>query len=207
MKDWLIRGVCAAVLCQGVAAPAAAQPLRQSGPANTPAAATAGEPAAPPRFVIGVGDVLTVMFWRDEKLSREVLVRPDGKISLPLLNDVHAAGYTPEQLAGTLSQAAVKYITEPDVTVIVKEIHSRRVFVVGEVVTPGAVTLTGDMTVLQVIGMAGGLHEYADKKHIVIIRSDHGQEKRLKFNYEDVLKGKSMKQNILLQPDDTIVVR
>src|SRR5207244_10040017 len=142
----------------------------------------------------------SVMFWRDEKLSREVLVRPDGKISLPLLNDVHAAGYTPEQLAGALSQAAVKYITEPDVTVIVKEIHSRRVFVVGEVVTPGAVTLTGEMTVLQVIGMAGGLHEYADKAHIVVIRSEHGQGKRLPFNYEDVLKGKNMKQNILLQP-------
>jgi polysaccharide export outer membrane protein len=91
--------------------------------------------------------------------------------------------------------------------VVVKEIHSRRVFVVGEVATPGAIALSGEMNVLQLIAMAGGLHEYADKKHILIIRTERGQEKRLKFNYDDVLDGKNTKQNILLQPGDTIVVR
>ena len=188
-----------------MAAPIGAQQLQHASAANV--ASPAADSAAAPRFVIGVGDVLAITFWRDERLSRDVLVRPDGKIALPLINDVGAAGSTPEQLASVLATAASKYITEPDVTVIVKEIHSRRVFVVGEVVTPGAVTLTGDMTVLQVLGVAGGLHEYADKKHIVILRSERGQQKRFTFNYEEILSGKNMKQNILLQPDDTIVVR
>ena len=157
-------------------------------------------------FVIGVGDVLTVTFWRDQRLSGDVLVRPDGRISLPLLNDIQAAGHTPEALATTLARAAEKYITESDVTVTVKEVHSRRAFVVGEVTTPGAVTLLGDMNVLQAIAVAGGLHEYADRKNIVVLRSEHGQEKRLKFNYDDVVKGRNLKQNILLQPGDTVVV-
>jgi polysaccharide export outer membrane protein len=207
MKDLLIRVAWVAVLLPGLPASTAAQQLRQSGPANSSAAGTVADSGLPARFVIGVGDVLAITFWRDEKLSRDVLVRPDGKISLPLLNDVTAAGYTPEQLAGALTQAAVKYITEPDVSVVVKEIHSRRVFVVGEVATPGAIALSGEMNVLQLIAMAGGLHEYADKKHILIIRTERGQEKRLKFNYDDVLDGKNTKQNILLQPGDTIVVR
>lgn len=207
MKDFLVRVVWVAVFLQALPAPAAAQQLRQSGPANSSAAGTVMDPTLPARFVIGVGDVLAITFWRDEKLSRDVVVRPDGKISLPLLNDVTAAGFTPEQLTGALAQAAAKYITEPDVSVIVKEIHSRRVFVVGEVTTPGAVALSGDMNVLQLIAVAGGLHEYADKKNIVIIRTERGQEKRLKFNYDDVLDGKNTKQNILLQPGDTVVVR
>src|SRR5262245_4888588 len=203
MKDLLARTLCVMAWCGGIAAPAGAQQLQHA--AAPPAAAA--DSAAPAKFVIGVGDVLSITFWRDERLSRDVLVRPDGKIALPLINDISAAGYTPEQLATALSAAATKYITEPDVTVMVKEIHSRRVFVVGEVVTPGAATLTGAMTVLQVLGVAGGLHEYADKKHIIILRSERGQQKRFTFNYEEVLQGKNMKQNILLQPDDTIVVR
>src|ERR1043166_1251962 len=126
MKDFLVRVVWVAVFLQALPAPAAAQQLRQSGPANSSAAGTVMDPTLPARFVIGVGDVLAITFWRDEKLSRDVVVRPDGKISLPLLNDVTAAGFTPEQLTGALAQAAAKYITEPDVSVIVKEIHSRR---------------------------------------------------------------------------------
>jgi polysaccharide export outer membrane protein len=161
----------------------------------------------PPSFVIGISDVLSVAFWRDPRMSADVVVRPDGMISLPLLNDVHAAGSTPEQLAGVLAKAAVKFISDPDVTVVVKEIHSRRVFVLGNVASPGMVTLSGDMNVLQLIAVSGGLLEYADKENIVIIRTENGQEKRLKFNYDDVIKGKNVKQNILLQPSDTVVVR
>ena len=206
MTNLFVRAAYVAALCSGLWAPVTAQ-IRRSGPANAAAAAAVGDPTLPPSFVIGVGDVLAVTFWRDQSLSGDVVVRPDGRISLPLLNDVPAAGYTPEQLAGVLAEAAVKYIADPDVTVIVKEIHSRRGFVLGEVGTPGMVTLTGDMNVLQVIAMAGGLVEYADKKNIVIIRTENGQEKRLKFNYNDILKGKNLKQNILLQPGDTVVVR
>jgi len=206
MKDLLVRSLSLLACCAGLAAPIGAQQLLR-GPAAGVAAPPAATDPAPASFVIGVGDVLSITFWRDERLSRDVLVRPDGRIALPLINDISAAGHTPEQLAVTLAAAAAKYITEPDVTVIVKEIHSRRVFVVGEVVTPGAITLTGDMTVLQVLGVAGGLHEYADKKHIVILRPERGQQKRFTFNYDEVLRGKNMKQNILLQPDDTVVVR
>jgi polysaccharide biosynthesis/export protein len=161
---------------------------------------------APPEYVIAVDDVLTVVFWQEQMAPMEVVVRPDGKISMPLLNDVQAAGFTPQQLAVSLEEAATKYITEPDVTVIVKEIRSRRVFVLGEVGTPGMVPLIRDMTVLQLIAVGGGLLEYADKKNIVIIRTGDGQEHRLKFNYNDAVNGKNAQQNIYLQPGDTVVV-
>jgi polysaccharide export outer membrane protein len=161
---------------------------------------------APPEYVIATDDVLTVVFWQEQMTPMEVVVRPDGKISLPLLNDVQAAGFTPQQLAIKLEEAAAKYITEPDATVIVKEIRSRRVFVLGEVGAPGMVPLVRDMTVLQLIAVGGGLLEYADKKNIVIIRTGEGQEERLKFNYNDVVSGKNVEQNIFLQPGDTVVV-
>jgi len=205
MKNLLFRAVCVAGLCHGLATPVAAQQPPQSRPASGTAAPVAA--TLPPSFVIGVSDVLSISFWRDPRMSADVVVRPDGMISLPLLNDVHAAGSTPAQLAVILAEAAVKFIADPDVVVMVKEIHSRRVFVLGNVVTPGMVTLSADMNVLQVIAVAGGLREYADKDNIVIIRTENGQEKRLKFNYDDVLKGKNVKQNVLLQPGDTVVVR
>lgn len=205
MKTLLFRAACVAGLCYGLAIPAAAQQLPQSRPANGTAAP--GTAALPPSFVIGVSDVLAVAFWRDPRMSGDVVVRPDGMISLPLLNDVHAAGFTPEELAGVLAKAALKYISDPDVTVVVKEIHSRRVFVLGNVANPGMVTLSTDMNMLQLIAVVGGLLEFADKDDITIIRTVGGQEKRLKFNYNDVVKGKNVKQNILLQPGDTVVVR
>jgi len=161
---------------------------------------------APPEYVIAIDDVLTVAFWQDQISATDVVVRPDGKISLPLLNDVQAAGLTPQQLAAGLEQAASKYITEPDATVIVKEIRSRKVFVLGEVGTPGMVPLAGDLTVLQLIAMSGGLLDYADKNNIVTMRTENGHEQRLKFNYNDVVGGKNVQQNIFLQPGDTVVV-
>jgi polysaccharide export outer membrane protein len=160
----------------------------------------------PSEYVIAIDDVLTVAFWQEQITSTDVVVRPDGKISLPLLNDVQAAGFTPQQLASALEQAASKYITEPDATVIVKEIRSRKVFVLGQVGAPGVVTLAGDMTVLQLIAVSGGLLEYADKSNIVIIRTENGHEQRMKFNYNDVVGGKNVQQNIFLQPGDTVVV-
>lgn len=168
--------------------------------------ATPASPSPVPGYVIGTDDVLTVTFWRDQ-ISADVVVRPDGRISLPLLNDVQAAGYTPEGLARALEQAASRYITEPSAVVMVKEIRSRRAFVVGEVATPGMVPLNANMNLLQVLAIAGGLLEHADKKNIIVIRTENGQEKRLKFNYNDVVNGKNVKQNIQLQPGDTVVVR
>jgi polysaccharide export outer membrane protein len=201
MKSQLLCATMLAVLW-GAAVPADAQQV-QSG--LTAAGAGVASPLSP-KFTIGVGDVLAVTFWREQALSGDVVVRPDGNISLPLLNDVQASGLTPEQLAQALAAAAVKFVDDPDVSVIVKEIHSRKVFLVGQVATPGMVPLQGDMTVLQLLAVGGGLLEYADRKDIVIIRSANKQEMRFKFNYDDVLSGKNRKQNILLQPGDTVVV-
>jgi polysaccharide export outer membrane protein len=148
-----------------------------------------------------------VIVWREKELSAEVVVRPDGKISLPLLNDVHAAGLTPEALAEIVEKAATKFVKDSDATVIVKEIRSRKVFVLGEVAKPGVFPLTSETTVLQLIASVGGLLEYADRKNILILRVENGRERRLKFNYNDVIAGKNLQQNILLQPGDTVLVR
>jgi polysaccharide export outer membrane protein len=161
----------------------------------------------PRDYVIGAQDVLSIVFWRDKELSADVVVRPDGKISLPLLRDIQAAGHTPEQLGDIVEKAASKYLTEPDATVIVREIRSRKVFVIGEVAKPGTVLLTTRMSVLQLIAEVGGLLEHANRGDIVVVREENGREKRLKFNYDDVVKGKRPEQNILLQPNDTLLVR
>jgi len=170
-------------------------------------AAGAVTAALPASYVIGTDDVLSVVFWHDKDMSADaVTVRPDGKISLPLLNDVHAAGYTPDQLRAILVQAASKFVEEPNATVLVKEIHSRKVFITGNVAKPGIYPLSGEMNVLQLIAQAGGLLEYADAEKIVVIRSENGPAKYLTFNYKDVLKRKNVQQNVLLKPGDTIVV-
>ena len=195
MRSLLTRTAGALTLCAGLGAAAC-----------SPKAATVVVRPDPPEYVIAVDDVLTVAFWQEQIAPTDVIVRPDGKITVPLLNDVHAAGHTPEQLAAALEEAARKYVNEPDATVIVKEVRSRKVFVLGEVGTPGMVPLVGDMTVLQLIAVSGGLLEYADKKNIVIIRTENGQEQRLKFNYNDVVGGKNIQQNVFLQPGDTVVV-
>jgi polysaccharide export outer membrane protein len=161
----------------------------------------------PAGYVIGAEDVLSIVFWRDKELSAEVVVRPDGKISVPLLNDVQAAGYTPEQLGDVLVKAATKYIADPTATVIVKAINSRKVYVIGEVGKPGTVSLVGEMNVLQLIAVVGGLLEYADKENITVVRQENGRERRFKFNYKEVVKGKKVEQNIMLKPGDTVLVR
>ena len=139
-------------------------------------------------------------------VSGDVVVRPDGKISLPLLKDVEVAGYTPEQLTVALVKAASKYIAQPNVTVIVKEINSRKVFIIGQVSKPGAFPLTSDMTVLQLIALAGDVLEYAKSKSVVIVRTEEEGERRFKFNYKEVMAGKRVEQNILLKPGDTVIV-
>jgi polysaccharide export outer membrane protein len=160
----------------------------------------------PPGYVIGADDLLSVRFWGDQQLSADVVVRPDGMISLPLLNAVEAAGLTPEQLNKALEKAATKYLAEPQVTVIVREVRSRRVFVLGQVARPNPVPLNTDMTVLQVLSAAGGLLEYANKSDIVVLRTENGRERRFKFNFDEVIKGKNPEQNILLKPGDTVLV-
>jgi polysaccharide export outer membrane protein len=161
----------------------------------------------PKDYVIGVDDVLTVVFFREKDMSAEVVVRPDGKISLPMLNDVPAAGMTPEQLAETVEKAATKFVREPDATVMVKDIRSRRVYVSGEVGKPGMFVLANEMTVMQLLAEAGGPLEHADKSDIMVVRIEKGQERRYKFNYNDYVRGKNVEQNMRLLPGDTILVR
>ncbi len=172
-------------------------------PAAPPVAAGVSAPAD---YVIGPDDQLTVVFWREKDMSSDVSVRPDGKISLPLLNDVQAAGLTPDQLRLQLTEAAAKFIEEPTVTIVVKQINSRKVYVTGQVNKPGPYPLTGPTNVMQLIAMAGGVLEYADSKHITVMRTENGKQVSFPFNYKDVIKRKNLKQNIELRPGDTIIV-
>jgi polysaccharide export outer membrane protein len=139
-------------------------------------------------------------------MSADVTVRPDGKITLPLLNEVTAGGYTPEELRVRLVEAAKAYLEDPNATVVVKEVRSRNVFITGNVAKPASYPLTGEMSALQLIALAGGLLEYADASSIVIIRNEGGRTEYLKFNYKEVVKRKNVKQNVTLKPGDTVVV-
>jgi len=160
----------------------------------------------PPEYVIGTDDVMKIDFWRDKELSSEVTVRPDGKISLPLISDIQAAGLTPAQLKDRILDAAKNYVEDPTVTVAVKTINSRKVFITGEVKKGGPYPLTGSMTVLQLISIAGGLGDYARGEKIMIYRSENGKQVSFKFNYKEVLNGQKLAQNIELKPGDTVAV-
>ena len=198
---------------KSVIAVAVALPFALSTLTSVGAQSRNGSPATPPPvalpadYIIGVDDVLNVVFWKEKDLSAEVVVRPDGKISLPMLNDVPAAGMTPEQLAATVAKAATKFIRDPGATVMVKEIHSRKVYIIGEVSKPGTFPLGNGMNVLQAIAEAGGFLEHANKSDVVIVRMESGTERRYKFNYNEVIRGKNTTQNIRLLPGDTILVR
>ena len=174
-------------------------------PAKPPVAMPAGV-AGPPDYVIGTDDVLTIVFWREKELSSDVVVRPDGRISLPVLQDVHAAGLTPEQLRDSLTKTAERFVEDPNVTVIVKEINSRRVYITGQVAKPGPYNVTSPLTVVQLIAFAGGLLEYADGKNVRIMRTENSTPTSYKFNYKEVTEGKNLKQNIQLKPGDTVIV-
>jgi polysaccharide export outer membrane protein len=199
LADW----VCLAVLLCSTASSAAGA---QAAAAAHPPVASAAAPSVPADYVIGADDALSIVFWRDKDMSADVTVRPDGKISLPLLNEVQASGYTPEQLRAKVVEAASKYVEEPNATVVVREIRSRKVFITGNVAKPAAYPLVGEMNILQLIAQAGGLQEYADSKNIVVIRNEDGEQHYFKVNYNDVVKGKNVAQNIVLKPGDTVVV-
>jgi polysaccharide export outer membrane protein len=159
----------------------------------------------PADYVIGADDRLSVVFWKEPEVSSEVRVRPDGKISLPLLRDVQAAGLTPDQLRQQLESAAQPFFADISATVMVTEIKSRKVFITGAVGHPGEFPLTGPLTVLQALALAGGFSEFADEDHVEVFRTFDGRRSRFTFNYKDVLKGR--KPDLELKPGDTIVVR
>jgi polysaccharide export outer membrane protein len=160
--------------------------------------------ATPTDYTIGPDDVLGIIFWRDQDMTGDVTVRPDGMITLPLLRDIKAAGLRPDELRDVIQKSAAKFIADPNVTVVVRQINSRNVFIMGQVLRPGAYPVSGTMTALQLIALAGGLNEFADAKGITITRV--GSAEVFKFNYKDVTRGKNMAQNIVLKPGDTVVV-
>jgi polysaccharide biosynthesis/export protein len=180
---------------------ATAQPASPSTPPPTVA------PVSPKGYVIGAEDILTVNVWKEQEMSRQVPVRPDGMISLPLLGDVKASGLTPLQLQDQLTTDLKKFISDPEVTIIVNQVNSLTFNVVGEVLKPGYYPLTRRMTVLDAIAMAGGFRDFAKDKKIYVLRTDaDGKQVRIPFNYRNVIKGKNSSQNIELQPRDTLVV-
>jgi len=157
-------------------------------------------------YRIGPQDVLRIDVWKEPDISRTIPVRPDGKISLPLMNDVHAAGQTAMELAALIREGLSKYINSPQVTVTVTEINSRRIYVTGEVMRPGAQPLLPNMTALQALTSSGGFTQFAKTKSIYILRTEGGQQVKHPFNYKAVLDGKHPEDNIQLQPGDVIVV-
>jgi len=174
--------------------PTAAMPPSSQEPAS----------AAPVGYVIGPEDTLHVSVWKEPDLSATLPVRPDGMISLPLLNDVQAAGLTPMQLKDSITSKLKKYLADPRVTVVVTTINSQRVYVTGEVLHTGAITLVPDMTVLQALASAG-FNQFANTKKIYVLRMENGKQQKFPVNYKELLQG-NQATNILLKPGDTIVV-
>jgi len=159
-----------------------------------------------PNYTIGPQDVLDISVWKEPELTRTVPVRPDGKISMPLLNDVQAAGLTPSQLAQQITVSLKKFVTEPQVTVIVSQINSQRVYIIGEVLRAGAYPLLPGMTVLQALSSAGGFTQFASLARIYVLRNENGKQHKYPFNYKAALSGKQADQNFALKAGDTIVV-
>ncbi len=186
-------GVCAQDGAPGKDKAAAAQP-------GTPPTSVAG-----PSYVIGADDVLLVSVWKEPDLTTTLPVRPDGNISLPLLNDVQAAGLTPMQLATSITEKLKKFVADPRVTVVVTQINSQRIYVTGEVQHTGAIQLLPNMTVLQALANAG-FTQFANTKAIYVLRAENGRQQKIPVNYKQLVKGQTMEQNIILKPGDTIVV-
>ncbi len=181
---------------------------------NNPAELHAAEPALPKAvpaghladsYVIGASDVLAITVWKEQALSGSLLVRPDGMISLPLLGDVQASGLTPQQLGEQIAARLKKYVQDPNVTVVISQIHSKVVYMLGEVGKKGPIEMTPGMTLLEAISSAGGLTDYANSKKMYILRVEAGKHVKLPVHYKQALKGDST-FNLVLSPDDTIIV-
>jgi polysaccharide export outer membrane protein len=206
MKWWMVIPL----LLLAVPAPAR-QNATSKQPTQDGAAMNAGDAVRKPatqdaNYVIGAQDVLDINVWKEAELTRTIPVRPDGKISLPLLNDVQAAGLTPTQLAADITAKLKKFVTNPQVTVIVTQINSQRVYILGEAVRPGAYPLLPGMNVLQALSSAGGFTMFANMKKIYVLRKEGGKQEKFPFNYKDVINGKNPEQNIVLKAGDQIIV-
>jgi polysaccharide export outer membrane protein len=195
-----------------VAAQNAAKEKEKSTTDSSPGQASSGQSSsgqpmsvAGPSYLIGADDVLLVSVWKEPDLTITLPVRPDGNISMPLLNDVPAAGLSPTQLAASITEKLKKYVADPRVTVIVTQINSQKVYVTGEVLHTGAIQLLPNMTVLQALADAG-FTQFANTKGIYVLRDENGRQQKIPVNYKRLVKGQAIDQNIILKPGDTIVV-
>lgn len=192
------------MLAQAPAKPQVEKPPEQATPIRPGEDKTALPVAGvdPKTFQIGAEDILGIQVWREADFSRQVIVRPDGKITMPLIGDIQAAGLTPDQLAASLTESLTKFLNTPQVIVSVLGVNSKKYYITGEVNRPGSFPLAVPTHVLEALSQAGGFREFANSKKIIILRK--GQ--RIKFNYKEVIKGKSMDQDILLENGDYIIV-
>lgn len=157
-------------------------------------------------YQLGPEDLVTVMVWKNEALSRTVAIRPDGWISLPLIGDVKAAGVSPMQLKGAIVDKLKDFVAEPNVTVIVDDIRSFKIYIIGEVARPGVYPLKSATTIVQALAMAGGFTQFASRGRIMVLRREADKEGGLRFNYNDIASGTDLSKNLLLKPGDTIIV-
>ena len=193
------------VLASGAAAQANAKANDAAKPAAADKAQSEPVSVAGPDYVIGADDMLHISVWKEPDLTETLPVRPDGKISLPLLNDVSAAGLTPTQLADSITGKLKKYMADPRVTVVVTAMNSQKIYVLGEVTHTGTMPLQPNMTVLQALASAG-FTQFANTKGIYVLRTESGKQQKIPVNYKALLKGASIDQNLVLKPGDTIVV-
>jgi polysaccharide export outer membrane protein len=211
MRQTILIFLAAGLAAAGVLANSGIHALQdKTGGAKPSKNQAPGSPSQGPQvdveYKIGPQDMLQIDVWKEPEISRLVPVRPDGKITLPLLNDVQAAGLTPMELAAVISDGLKKYINNPQVTVSVSTINSRRVYVTGEVTKPGAFPMLPNMTILQALTSAGGFTQFAKIKSIYVLRVEGGKQTKVPFNYKAVVEGKKPEENIELQPGDTVVV-
>lgn len=202
MKKALLLIFCLLVIVtMGAGQPAAAEKKAAA------AKQTWSAKSSPDDYKIGAGDILEITIWKEPDLSREeVLVRTDGKISFPLLNDVQAAGLSPLEMKKNMEVGLKEYISNPFVTITVRSPESQKIYILGEVLNTGEYPLTKNLTVLQAFALAGGFTEWASKKEIILMRKEGGKEKIYRINYKSIIKGKDLSQNLKLKADDTIIV-
>lgn len=203
MKNWIIALLL--FFCFTQTAPGQNKPALS--PANEDAVkGIASGPVDDNNYIIGPEDILSIFVWKEPELTQNVTVRSDGKITLPLLNDLTASGLTTLQLKELISNNLKQFVTDPVVTVIVQSARSRKASIMGEVARPGTYFINGPTTLVQLISLAGGFRDFAATDKITVIRQENGKSGKFKFNYKDFVKGKNLEQNIQIKPGDIVVV-
>lgn len=199
----MVLGLGAGIELRGQQKPGVQEPKAVNAPAELPPADTPAAPVDPKTYRIGPEDVVSIMVWREKEMSGMFVVRPDGRITLPLAGEIMVSELTPEQVQGKVVELYSKFINKPEVSVSLARVGSKKYYLVGQVMRTGTFPLVVPINVLEAISSAGGFQEFANKKKVIILRGD----KQLKFNYEEVIKGKNMQQNVPVEHGDHIIVK